>query len=114
MKIWAVNNLKFGTKSVQNNNENKKKAAIIGSGTLGGTIAAMDFLSERAPFDFKTSDTFEKNNKDFDKYMDDLERIAKQNEKDANKSLDEFFPKVEKNTDEFIKDIKKGIKKRPR
>ena len=46
--------------------------------------------------------------------MDDLERIAKQNEKDANKSLDEFFPKVEKNADEFIKDIKKGIKKRPR
>ena len=114
MKIWAINNLNFGTKSVQNDNENKKKAAIIGSGTLGGTIAALDFLSELAPFDFNTSDTFKKNNKDFDKRMDDLERIAKQNEKDINKSLDEYFPKVEKNTDEFIKDIKKGIKKRPR
>lgn len=114
MKIGAINNLNFGTKSVQNNNENKKKAAIIGSGVLGGTLVALDFLSELAPFDFNTSDTFEKNNKDFDKYMDDLERIAKQNEKDINKSLDEYFPKVEKNTDEFIKNIKKGIKKRPR
>ena len=114
MKIGAINNLNFGTQSVQNNNENKKKAAIIGSGVLGGTLVALDFLSELAPFDFNTSDTFEKNNKDFDKYMDDLERIAKQNEKDINKSLDEYFPKVEKNTDEYIKNIKKGIKKRPR
>ena len=114
MKIGAVNNLKFGTKSVQNNNENKKKAAVIGSGALGGTLAALDFLSELALVEFPKSDTFNRNNKDFDKYMDDLERIAKQNEKDANKSLDEIFPKVEKNADEVIKDIKKGIKKRPR
>ena len=114
MKIGAVNHLNFGTKSVQNNNENKKKAAFIGSGVLGGTLAVLDAISELTTFEFPKSDTFIRNNKDFDKYMDDLERIAKQNEKDINKSLDEYFPKVEKNTDEFLKDIKKGIKKRPR
>lgn len=108
MKIGAINNLNFGTKSVQNNNENKKKAAVIGCGALGGTLVALDFLSELAPFDFNTSDTFEKNNKDFDKRMADLENLMKQDEKDFEKSLDECFPKVEKNADVVIKDIKKA------
>lgn len=114
MKIGAINNLNFGLKKVQNNNENKKKAAIIGSGVLGGTLAVSDAISELTTFEFPKSDTFERNNKDFDKRMADLENLMKQDEKDFEKSLDECFPKVEKNADVVIKDIKKGIKKRPR